>query len=244
MICEAEARQVEEYKRERTRIEDEHGKLRGQIEQLKTALEHAQVIRRRKIEYDTVTEKVNTLPTREELEQSIMSLENDMVAIRSEHDTQNRRIQAQKIALDGVISDLGAVNMMGKDKETTSQLTSPVATPAMESEGFDTTLDNRTGSYSGDSLLELEEAGEVEKEIGEDRDSEAVLLSTSSSLNAAAQSFLPLQPLTKGLEDDIEMGEVAEDPKVIKGKKKVRDEELEEGEASDSSSALSDLPSD
>jgi hypothetical protein len=49
--------------------EDDHGKLRGQIEQLKTALEHAQIIRRRKIEYDAVTEKVNTLPSREELEQ-------------------------------------------------------------------------------------------------------------------------------------------------------------------------------
>ena len=50
------------------RAEDEHGKLRGQIEQLKTSLEHAQMVRRRKIEYDTVTEKVNTLPSREELE--------------------------------------------------------------------------------------------------------------------------------------------------------------------------------
>lgn len=49
--------------------EDEHGTLRGQIEQLKTALEHAQMIRRRKIEYDLVAEKVNTLPSREELEQ-------------------------------------------------------------------------------------------------------------------------------------------------------------------------------
>lgn len=51
--------------------EDEHGKLRGQIEQLRTALEHAQMIRRRKIEYDAVTEKVNTLPSREELEQCV-----------------------------------------------------------------------------------------------------------------------------------------------------------------------------
>ena len=50
-------------------LEDEHGTLRGQIEQLKTALEHAQLQRRRKIEYDLVAEKVNTLPSREELEQ-------------------------------------------------------------------------------------------------------------------------------------------------------------------------------
>jgi THO complex subunit 7 len=49
--------------------EDEHGKLLGQIEQLKTALEHEQMIRRRKIEYDAVAEKVNAFPTREELQQ-------------------------------------------------------------------------------------------------------------------------------------------------------------------------------
>lgn len=49
--------------------DDDHGTLRGQIEQLKTALEHAQLQRRRKIEYDLVAEKVNTLPSREELEQ-------------------------------------------------------------------------------------------------------------------------------------------------------------------------------
>jgi THO complex subunit 7 len=49
--------------------DDEHGTLRGQIEQLKTALEHAQLQRRRKIEYDLIAEKINTLPSREELEQ-------------------------------------------------------------------------------------------------------------------------------------------------------------------------------
>lgn len=90
MVCEAEARQVEEYYRERQRIgewaipfppsncstqgvfifcaEDEHGSLKGQIEQLKTSLEHAQVERKRKIEYDSFAEKINTLPSRAELE--------------------------------------------------------------------------------------------------------------------------------------------------------------------------------
>ena len=88
MICEAEARQVEEYQRERKRLgeqsnnslkehvtgsflrmkDNEHETLIAQIEELKTALEHAQMLRRRKIEYDLVAEKVNTLPSREELE--------------------------------------------------------------------------------------------------------------------------------------------------------------------------------
>lgn len=47
---------------------DEHGKLQGQIEQLKIALEHAQVSRRRKVEYDLIAEKINAVPSREELD--------------------------------------------------------------------------------------------------------------------------------------------------------------------------------
>ncbi len=84
MICQAEARQVEEYQLERQRLgmffaigitfvvlivvqDDEHETLKAQIEELKSALEHAHVLRRRKIEYDLVAERVNTLPSREEL---------------------------------------------------------------------------------------------------------------------------------------------------------------------------------
>lgn len=179
---------------------------------------------------------------------SILSLENDMVAIRSEHDTQNRRIQAQKSALDGVISDLGAANLMGKDKDNTaSRQASPLPTPAPEGDGLDAMMDNSVGSPVTDLALgseELGESGEVQEEVGENNeDPQVMLLSASNSLNAAAKPFLPRESLSRGLEDDIEMGEVAEDPKV-KGKKKARDEELEEGEASDSSSALSDPPDD
>lgn len=46
---------------------DEDVKLRGQIEQLKTSLEHAQMLRKRKIEYDAIAEKINVLPSRDEL---------------------------------------------------------------------------------------------------------------------------------------------------------------------------------
>ena len=52
--------------------DNEHETLISQIEELKTALEHAQMLRRRKIEYDLVAEKVNTLPSREELESYVL----------------------------------------------------------------------------------------------------------------------------------------------------------------------------
>jgi THO complex subunit 7 len=46
----------------------EHEKLRGQIDQLKTSLEDAQMLRKRKIEYDVLAEKINILPSRDELQ--------------------------------------------------------------------------------------------------------------------------------------------------------------------------------
>ncbi|KAJ7638994.1 Tho complex subunit 7-domain-containing protein [Roridomyces roridus] len=205
MICDAEARQVEEYQREKERINLEHGTLRGQIEQLKTGLEHEQMLRKRKMEYDFVAEKVNTLPSREELELSIQSLENDMAAIRAEHDTQNRLIQAQKAALDTIVTDLSSLRFMGKDAG------SPEDTPAPEA--------GDAGTADGPGVPD-----KMEVEEGED---------------TVLDVTLPAE------ETDIEMGELEEEREVVKNKgKKRRDEELEEGEASDQSSELSEPPED
>ncbi|KAF5388008.1 hypothetical protein D9615_000541 [Tricholomella constricta] len=222
MICEAEARQVEEYQRERQQINDEHGILGGQIEQLKTALEDAQMVRRRKIEYDLVAEKINTLPSREDLERSIQALENDMTAIRAEHENQSRTLYDQKSSLDTIISQLDYLRFMGKDKDVASVLPSPMSTPAPEHDNNNTVEE---AAETGPAPTEAAQAEETEE--GE-------------------EYKLPFEPvqvtITEPVEDDIEMGEV-EEPKNDKPKKKLR-EELEEGEASDTSSALSDPPDD
>ncbi|KAG6854869.1 hypothetical protein C0991_012059 [Blastosporella zonata] len=216
MICEAEARQVEEYQRERQEIEQEHEVLRGQIEQLKAALEDAQMVRRRKIEYDLVAEKVNTLPSREELEHAIESLDNDMAAIRAEHETHSQTLVDQKSSLDSIIAQLDYLRFMGKDKDAPSIAPSRVATPVQDLNGTDMADD---ATEAAPSATEISQS---------DRDEEKV---PSESAEV---------PTIETGEDDIEMGEVEEDPKP---KKKVR-EELEEGEASDASSALSDPPDD
>lgn len=52
-------------------LEQEHESLKAQIRELKVALEHSQILRRRKMEYDVVAEKINVLPSREELEQYV-----------------------------------------------------------------------------------------------------------------------------------------------------------------------------
>ncbi|KAG7096782.1 hypothetical protein E1B28_004192 [Marasmius oreades] len=220
LICEAEARQVEGYQREKQRIDDEHGTLRGQIEQLKTSLEDAQMLRRRKIEYDVVAEKVNSLPSREELEQSIAALENDMAAIRAEHETQNRTIETQKIALDGIISTLSTLRFAGGDGASTSLAPSARGTPGLDGpDGDGTSLGIGTPAP-----MKSEEEGEE----GEEK------VRASSVPDGAEKSV-------NG--DDIEMGEVEEEVnKSTRGKKSRED--LEEGEATDGSSELSEPPDD
>ncbi|TFK43660.1 Tho complex subunit 7-domain-containing protein [Crucibulum laeve] len=227
MICDAEARQVQEYQRERQRIDEEHETLKVQIDELKTALEHAQMLRRRKIEYDLVAEKVNTLPSRDELEQTIRVIENDMAAIRTEHETQNRTIQGQKSALDGIIAELGSLRFMGKDADTTASTGgSARATPAPEESGIITTEGSVGSGTRANTAMPTQDD---EKEEGEeDKVNDQLLLDTEAAGTV--------------LENDIEMGEVEEDNR--KGKKKLR-EDLEEGEASDaSSSELSEPPDD
>ena len=177
-----------------------------------------------------------------------------MTAISSEHDTQERIIRGQKSALDNIVLDLSSLRLMGKES-TVSRLASPVPTPAAESTDADEGVQG-TPPVDDEAHAEDVESGEVaEREDGEDVESFDAPLSlkpSTSIRDTASHSGTPLssqreihsrKELTpfQTEDDDIEMGEVAEDPKQIKTKKKIR-EELEEGEASDSSSALSDPP--
>lgn len=212
----------------------EHNTLRGQIEQLKTALDEAQVTRKRKIEYDLIAEKVNTLPSREELERyvssrlftvtkviyrqlvyrSIEDLENDLVTIHDEHESQTRAIQSQKVALDSIISDLGSLRFISGDP-TTSLAPSQRGTPALDGEGAE---DLETSQPNADTPAPSKVDEKEEGEEGEENPPEAE---------------------TNG---DIEMGEVEEDTRSSRTRK--AREELEEGEATDASSELSEPPDD
>ena len=146
-----------------------------------------------------------------------------MAAIRAEHDHQNKTIQEQKAALDRIISDLGSLRFLGKERDTsTSIVPTPRDTPGPDSHN----VEAEDGSERATSAI-LQTADDEEQEEGEaDKQSE---VRTGADLNEARE--------------DIEMGEVEEGPKGNKSKRKLR-EELEEGEASDSSSALSEPPDD
>ncbi|RDX53772.1 hypothetical protein OH76DRAFT_1398901 [Lentinus brumalis] len=263
MVCEAEARQVEEYQRERERIANEHSRLKDQIEELKSTLEQAQLERKQKIEYDVIAEKVNTLPNRDELEQSIQSLENDMAAIRAEDENQNRTLHAQKAALDTVIRDIGLLRLMGKEDAADESTPAPETQPGDDDVDMDGSASVRTREESGELREEPSSRHPTSstKPADDEHESEDEVPLAKAILNAAARTFVPTTrtntpTTTRGRgtpsiptpklpdEDDIEMGEIDEEAKSPKNRKKAREEELEEGEASDQSSELSEPPDD
>lgn len=142
-----------------------------------------------------------------------------MAAIRTEHDTQNRTIKGQKNALDGIIADLNSLQFMGKERETSYSPVAPIWGTFEVASAAESSL---TSINSGSS-----EGGE-EREEGE---GDKIILDSNELTN---------KPTAE--ENDIEMGEVEEEPK-DKNKKKSR-EDLEEGEATDASSELSEPPDD
>jgi len=147
-----------------------------------------------------------------------------MAAIRAEHETQNRTIQTQKSALDGIISDLSSLRFLGKEPEAASVPQSPRTSPAPE----------------GTPLLDADSVIPESTSAALDETDDEKMISEPGSQKASSEGLVS-EGATE--ENDIEMGEVEEDPRE-KSKKKLREEELEEGEATDASSELSEPPDD
>ena len=145
-----------------------------------------------------------------------------MHAIQNEHDTQRRLVQSQKAALDAVVMDLNHLRLLGKEPELIPSVPgSPVQTQTpMPTDSVADLLDRPESP-----LTDINSDGEG-KEDGETDDRR---LRKDDTMTDGAV-----------VEDDIEMGEVQEAPK----DKSRKDREMEEGEATDASSELSDPPDD
>ena len=170
------------------------------------------------------------------LDRSIDSVENDIAAILSEHETQARLVQAQKTALDTIISDISSLRLLGKDPDLPQ-----VDTPREDSQDLP----------DDEKFTEEPSLNPSAKPFTPSR------FSTPSAIPSVAQRQLQSKGLSSGVsspllsspvpvstkdDDDIEMGELAEEPGEVKSPKKKVREELEEGEASDGSSPLSAVP--
>ena len=206
------------------------------------------------------------------LPRSIQLLENDMAAIRADQEAQSRHLQTQRASLVSIISDLGSLRLMTKDTEAEPSHSGTPDPDATTSEADASRSPPAVVAANEESDREEGEAEEVERRREDGQSSDDVPLSTA--LNSRAPITVPSRNSAPVIEpgrvtrphfnptvsappsivihdppsnsdDDIEMGELAEEREPVRGKKlRQRREDLEEGEASDESSELSDPPDD
>jgi THO complex subunit 7 len=195
-----------------------------------------------------------------------------MAAIRADQEAQSRHLQTQRASLVSIISDLGSLRLMTKDTEAEPSHSATPDPDAVTSEPDASRSPPAVVVVNEESDREEGEAEEVEKHQEDGQCSDDVPLSIA--LNSSARITLPsrnsalvIEPgrLTRShfnptgsvppsivihdppsnSDDDIEMGELAEEREPVRGKRiRLRREDLEEGEASDESSELSDPPDD
>jgi THO complex subunit 7 len=198
---------------------------------------------------------------------SIESLESDMAAIQSEHETQDRVMQAQKAALHTVVADIASLRLIGKDpeametEETISEVlpeekedgeedgegtSTPLAAPSPVLGALNPTarpfIPGPSAAPPSRTSTPVGPQSHAQRRLGLGTGSSTAPSTTPS----ARPSPRPPSPKKASTDDDVEMGEVAEQ-KVQKRKGRDPDEELEEGEATDSelsSSELSEPPED
>lgn len=143
--------------------------------------------------------------------------------IRTEHDLQTNRFQDQKARLDNIIADIVSLRSLDHDGDCTSNVVSVAPTPNALDDGINDGTDT-----APEGMEQMNIDGPSSKEEGES-DTSHELVGNDGHASTAG--------------DDIEMGEVQEDPEE-KHSKNAAEEELEEGEASDASSELSEPPDD
>jgi THO complex subunit 7 len=173
-------------------------------------------------------------------------LENDMSAIRAEHEAQDRILHQQRSALHNVVAGLTALRLIGKDPDASDGVDSPMPAADDREDGED--AGGVASTLAPSSLLNptarpfvppsrTSTPGDSQRKPGL---SMPTPLSSGTPLSRVS-SPLPPPANSTSKDNDIEMGEVDEK----RGrKKKIREEELEEGEATDGSSELSDPPGD
>lgn len=182
-----------------------------------------------------------------------------MAAIRAEHENQDRVLQAQHAGLGTVIASIQELRTLGKQDIEILEEQDATAVPegqvtVEEDVDMEAAVQGETGEIKedkadADAVKELDDDSPLANKVLNPGARPFVPRSNTSTPQPQSNTPTPALILAEdareeGEDDDIEMGELAEEPKEkAVGKKKVR-EELEEGEASDMSSELSEIPSD
>ncbi|GAA5970737.1 hypothetical protein JCM8115_003155 [Rhodotorula mucilaginosa] len=111
------AAEIQEYQQEVAALERTSEETRQKLVDLRRRLEAAQQERARRIEYDAIAKTISRLPDRQKGKETLNKLEEDIELLRQEERTYSETWQTRKLAFDGIVTSLEAMQEAIRDEK-------------------------------------------------------------------------------------------------------------------------------
>ncbi|KWU44488.1 hypothetical protein RHOSPDRAFT_34054 [Rhodotorula sp. JG-1b] len=111
------AAEIQEYQQEVAALERTSEETRQKLVDLRKRLEAAQQERARRIEYDAIAKTIARLPDRQKGKETLNKLEEDIELLRQEERTYSETWQTRKLAFDGIVISLEAMQEAIRDEK-------------------------------------------------------------------------------------------------------------------------------
>lgn len=111
------AAEIQEYQQEVAALERTSEETRQKLVDLRRRLEAAQQERARRIEYDAIAKTIARLPDRQKGKETLNKLEEDIELLRQEERTYSETWQTRKLAFDGIVTSLEAMQEAIRDEK-------------------------------------------------------------------------------------------------------------------------------
>ncbi|GAA5867296.1 hypothetical protein JCM3774_003536 [Rhodotorula dairenensis] len=111
------AAEILEYRQQVAALEQTSEETRQKLVDLRTRLEAAQQERARRIEYDAIAKTISRLPDRQKGKETLNKLNDDIELLRQEERTYSETWHSRKLAFDGIVSSLEAMQEAIRDEK-------------------------------------------------------------------------------------------------------------------------------
>ncbi|GAA5992351.1 hypothetical protein JCM10908_000439 [Rhodotorula pacifica] len=213
------AAEIQEYQREVAALEQTSEETRQTLVDLRRRLEAAQQERARRIEYDGIAKTISRLPDRQKGKETLDKLNDDIEHLRQEERTYSETWQTRKLAFDGIVSSLEAMQEAIRDEKAEQE-----RRRALDEEEDDTATTTAaatgaTATAGGGGLASAPDTGNATNTPPR-----------AASLDPNARVFVPTAAGEGEGEEDVEM---RDDHDAVEERSSMEDEERRRAEVGD-----------
>ncbi|KAJ3133049.1 hypothetical protein HK101_004499 [Irineochytrium annulatum] len=155
LVHDMNRRELDNYKAEQRKIEQDITRTTQEIEELKGDLEAEQVVRKNKLQYDEIAKDINKLPSRARSIENAKVLKNDIRVLEAE---KRRLLAAMDLRRNMFATVMQALNTM---KDTIAADNDAVVEDNTNADGNNPTVARASSQESIEVIVEEEEEGAV-----------------------------------------------------------------------------------